>query len=138
MYQKIKKYRLIDQKIAIEKCYPEGDCEIKKGVLHWKGLLQPTSLSNRYHIKMEYRHNKSPKVILYGENIKKLKDANFPHHFHINYEKNEVELCLYYRYEFSSRNLIADTIIPWTVEWLYFYEIWLATGEWQGGGKHPK
>ena len=32
--------------------------------------------------------------------------------------------------------LISNTIIPWTIEWLYFYELWLATGEWLGGGEH--
>ena len=34
--------------------------------------------------------------------------------------------------------LIANTIIPWTVEWLYYYELWQATGEWLGGGEHPE
>lgn len=33
--------------------------------------------------------------------------------------------------------LIADTYIPWAIEWLYYYEIWLVTGEWCGGGIHP-
>ena len=32
---------------------------------------------------------------------------------------------------------IADTIVPWACEWLLHYEIWLATGEWHGGGEHP-
>jgi hypothetical protein len=32
---------------------------------------------------------------------------------------------------------IADTIIPWTSEWLFFYELWLASGEWHGGGHDP-
>ena len=31
--------------------------------------------------------------------------------------------------------LIADTIVPWTCEWLVHYEIWFATGEWHGGGE---
>ena len=29
---------------------------------------------------------------------------------------------------------IATTIVPWLSLWLYYYEIWLATGSWQGGG----
>ena len=33
--------------------------------------------------------------------------------------------------------LLATTIFPWTAEWLLHYEIWLATGEWTGGGYHP-
>jgi hypothetical protein len=29
---------------------------------------------------------------------------------------------------------IATTIIPWLSLWLYYYEVWHATGEWMGGG----
>ena len=28
----------------------------------------------------------------------------------------------------------ADTVVPWTIDWLACYEIWLATGRWVGGG----
>ena len=48
-----------------------------------------------------------------------------------------VQICLYRHREFTKDKFLANTIIPWTVEWLYFYEIWLATGEWCGGGEHP-
>lgn len=27
---------------------------------------------------------------------------------------------------------LHETIIPWTSEWLVFYEIWLLTGKWRG------
>lgn len=47
-------------------------------------------------------------------------------------------MCLYLSPDFTSQMLLADTVIPWAVEWLYHYEIWLATGEWCGGGKHPQ
>jgi hypothetical protein len=30
---------------------------------------------------------------------------------------------------------IADTTLPWTADWLRFYEIWQATGIWTGGGR---
>jgi hypothetical protein len=33
---------------------------------------------------------------------------------------------------------VADYIIPWISCWLYFYEVWLATGTWIGGGTHPE
>lgn len=33
---------------------------------------------------------------------------------------------------------VCDTIVPWTAEWLLNYELWLATGEWVGGGEHPQ
>ena len=43
-------------------------------------------------------------------------------------------LCLHVPEDWNSGLFIADSIVPWTYEWLYFYEIWLATGEWCGGG----
>jgi hypothetical protein len=27
--------------------------------------------------------------------------------------------------------------LPWAAYWLAFYEYWLATGHWLGGGEHP-
>lgn len=33
--------------------------------------------------------------------------------------------------------LLVETIVPWTSEWLYFYEIWLVTGEWYAGVIYP-
>lgn len=37
----------------------------------------------------------------------------------------------------SINDLVADTTVPWTARWLAFYEGWLATGKWRGGGSHP-
>jgi hypothetical protein len=67
-----------------------------------------------------------------------LDDPAFPHKFDIDEEKKMVRLCLYRYQEFNSYKYLSKTIIPWTVEWLYFYELWLATGEWCGGGEHPR
>ena len=33
--------------------------------------------------------------------------------------------------------LIASTVVPWAVLWLYFFEEWLVSDEWKGGGVHP-
>ncbi|CDZ72005.1 Similar to Bradyrhizobium japonicum blr0073 protein. UniProt: [Neorhizobium galegae bv. orientalis] len=32
---------------------------------------------------------------------------------------------------------IADEIVPSTIRWLLFFEDWLDTGVWRGGGRHP-
>jgi hypothetical protein len=32
---------------------------------------------------------------------------------------------------------MANSIVPWASEWLFFYEMWLITGEWDGGGRWP-
>jgi hypothetical protein len=38
--------------------------------------------------------------------------------------------------EWSPFDLLADTTIPWVVDWLACYEGWRATGKWTGGGRH--
>ena len=47
-------------------------------------------------------------------------------------------LCLFDpdREQWCASDLIADTTVPWTVDWLACYEGWLATGRWHGGGRH--
>jgi len=49
------------------------------------------------------------------------------------------QLCLYLprAKEWDPSMRLADTIVPWTSEWLLHYEVWQATGEWCGGGVHP-
>jgi hypothetical protein len=48
-------------------------------------------------------------------------------------------LCLYdpRKGQWGPDRFIADTIIPWTAEWLFFFEGWLIDGQWAGGGTHP-
>ncbi|MCK9209108.1 MAG: hypothetical protein M0P66_18505 [Salinivirgaceae bacterium] len=43
-------------------------------------------------------------------------------------------LCLYHKKEFkwSDKESIALKLIPWTIIWIYFYEMWLKTGIWYG------
>jgi hypothetical protein len=39
--------------------------------------------------------------------------------------------------EWGLDDLIAETTILWAARWLFFYEGWLATKKWKGGGRHP-
>lgn len=43
-------------------------------------------------------------------------------------------LCLYTPGQWDRSMQIATTIIPWTAEWLFHYELWKATDHWVGGG----
>ncbi len=81
---------------------------------------------------------KSLKFILYGDIIEGIDKTDFPHHYHKDINKQEVQLCLNLPAEFDYSLRICDTIIPWAQEWLYFYEIWLSTGRWCGGGHEIK
>lgn len=133
-------YSLLQQKVALSAAYKNASCSIdnKKNELLWSGKIKPTALSKEYTVILTYRLGNSPKVWVVGDELEKLDDINFPHKYDINAENKMVQICLYRYSEFNSHKLLANTIIPWTVEWLYFYELWLATGEWLGGGEHPE
>ena len=93
--------------------------------------LQPSALSVIYTVQVDYVVGRRPRVVILDPPLKVPEGRNLPHVFPGN------ELCLYYD-EFDGHvDLLADTIVPWISEWLYFYEAWLTTEEWHGGGIHP-
>ena len=102
----------------------------------WEGSLKPYDLSNTYDIRIEYNVKYHPKVFVINPKPLPLakEEIELPHvHNH-----QEQLLCLYHikKYEWNESMMIAETIIPWTSEWLLHYEIWVATGIWHGGGIH--
>lgn len=56
------------------------------------------------------------------------------------YEQRPPKLCLYLPRtgEWHEGKRIVDTIVPWSILWLFCFEDWLFSGEWAGGGQHPK
>lgn len=65
-------------------------------------------------------------------------DDPIPHIYPARSHPDQPRLCLYdpAEAEWKSSDAIADTIIPWAIDWLACYEGWFATGEWHGGGRH--
>ena len=103
----------------------------------WKYKLQPTALSINYQIKLVYNGYKPDVFIEYPKPLQLANDCTTLEHV---YNTKTQKICLYYgkANEWNSTMLIANTIIPWTSEWLFHYEIWAYTGKWNGGGIHIK
>ena len=129
---------LVKQKTALINNYKNSTCRIDNNELIWTGKIKPTSLSKEYTVLMCYKLRGIPKVWVYGDELENLESTDFPHKYDIDIENKMVRICLYTNSEFDSSMYLANTIIPWTIEWLYYYEIWLVTGEWLGGGIHPE
>lgn len=91
----------------------------------WIGDLQPSTKSPIYMVEIKYKPLHVPRVYVLSPDI--AQDA--PHRYH-----DDGALCLYYPKDgsWSSEFHIAKTIVPWTAEWLRFYEIWCTTGKWFG------
>ena len=55
------------------------------------------------------------------------------------YSQKKEKLCLYrpkYR-EWNPTQHLAKTIVPWLYLWLFYFEEWLVSNDWKGGGEHP-
>lgn len=136
---KIKKkgINIIVQAAKLKKSFPDSVVTTRSNILVWKGTLQPTPLSEAYDIKLEYKIGYHPCVYVINKTLKRVEGIEkLPH----VYDTNKQWLCLYYRKakEWHNQIFIADSIIPWTSEWLFHYEFWLATGKWHGRGIHGK
>lgn len=106
--------------------------------LAWEIQLQPTELSRVYTIKLKYKVGEFPRVFVTNPfPLEKYPGKSLLEHV---YSTSKQELCLYMRGtgEWTRQKIIAKTVIPWAAEWLQFYELWLATGEWYGEGMHPQ
>lgn len=82
-------------------------------------------------MQVSYRLGKRPRVHVVEPQLRKNYKGEAVPHLHA-----DSSLCLYYpKYgEWRPSLSVADTIIPWASLWLYYYEVWLAVGEWLGGG----
>jgi len=94
----------------------------------------PTPISQIYTLRLRYKLAKSPQVNVLKPEFIIPEGKRLPH----TYPRNR--LCLYYPGSGDWRGdmLLSKTIVPWISEWLYYYELWLVSGEWYGGGIHPK
>lgn len=129
---------LVKQRVSLRSCYKNSECEIENNQLLWTGKVKPTALSKEYTLLILYTFKKSPKVWVIGDELEKIEDKDFPHIYDKDVEKKMVQICLYMNSEFNSSKYLSSTIIPWAIEWLYYYELWLITGKWLGGGRHPE
>lgn len=95
--------------------------------------LQPSVFCENYRIKMVHKSNKPVKVYVIDKVLKIAHNRKkLPH----VYNSKKQQLCLYspLKKEWKPTQYIINTIIPWTSEWLYYYELWLIDGMWLGGG----
>jgi hypothetical protein len=130
----MKKISLALQRYLIIKKCPNWDCKVSRSNLICIGNIKPSELSRIYKVKLSYALGKSPDLIVVDPPLQlNEKGEHSPHLYKDNL------LCLYYpvKNEWNSSRVIAETIIPWVSLWLYYYEVWLLTGIWKGGGEHP-
>jgi hypothetical protein len=114
----------------------QGEGQLRGNMLTWRFPVTPTALSRQYDARLEYRHEMSPKVYVDAPDLVVLADGcRLPH----VYEQSPPRLCLYLpgSGEWGAWMRLDQTMVPWTALWLFYFEAWLLSGEWSGGGLEP-
>lgn len=118
-------------------------------VVTWEGVVRP--LSQRYKLRVLFVLADVmgsmkvtvpfPRVWLVDPELQLgtdyAPDTLVPHIYPNLEDPIKSHLCLFdpVQKEWTRDMAIADTTLPWAIDWLVSYEGWLATGEWTGGGR---
>jgi hypothetical protein len=98
----------------------------------WVGKLQPGDMTATYTVRISYSPGQRPLVdVLDPKLVPREEGGSVPHTFRPG------RICLHLSNEWDSTMYLHKTIVPWASLWLYYYEMWHATGEWLGGGHEP-
>jgi hypothetical protein len=143
---------LINQQVALmRQLWPGFQVRGKASwMVTWEGRLRPFHQS--YLVKVFYcigRDLDSAEILPVRPRVTVLEplltrrpedpDETIPHHYPNRTDPEHPVLCLFdpREREWQHGDPIAETTLPWAVNWLACYEGWQATGEWTGGGRHP-
>jgi hypothetical protein len=102
--------------------------------LIWNYRVRPTPVSRKYAIQIRFQRGGTPQVFVTEPDISALANGRpIPHVY-----RDPLHLCLFLprAKEWDGTMRIDQTFVPWTEVWLYYFEEWLASDDWKGGGKH--
>jgi hypothetical protein len=142
--------RSITQQVAaMQRLWPNFQVlDQRRDSVFWIGHI--VGIERPYQVSVDYRQPidsgdvrlSFPKVRLLSPTLTPRYDATdgapLPHVYFYRDNLLLSVLCLFDpdMGEWSHDELIAETTIPWTADWLACYETWLATGCWNCGGRH--
>ncbi|MEZ4927906.1 MAG: hypothetical protein R3A50_16605 [Saprospiraceae bacterium] len=91
--------------------------------------LRPKVMSREYWVRIIYKVGQRPLVYVKFPKLSYRRINPLPHF------NSDNTLCLYHGpKEWDGTMLLAETIVPWSSEWLFHYEIWEGIEDWCGGG----
>jgi len=114
------------QKKDIEYHFDGFKCKIlNRSELRCIGLIRPDEDSPVYKVRIIYRPGVTPKVRVLSPKI----ELSTKTHVY-----KGGDLCLFYPPDepWKESYRIVEKTIPWTAEWIVYYELYLITGKWEG------
>jgi hypothetical protein len=122
---------VFEQAADMRRNRPDFIQRLSQAGMTWVGPIKPTPLSLTYTIEIIYRRHWCPQVWVRQPALAvRQEDYRFVHIY------CEGCLCLNSEEEWRPWMTLSSTFIPWTAEWLLYFEVWQATGSWDGGGEY--
>ena len=119
--------------------WPESNLYLIAGRdLRYVFSIAPNVLSRVYRCMLRLRVSGSPEAFVLEPNLEELAPGRqLPHVY--PHDGRGTKLCLWLprAAEWSSQLTMQESYLSWTAEWLDYFEEWLVTDEWAGGGEHP-
>lgn len=107
--------------------------------LHFLVVIAPGRFGRLYRCLLKVKPDSAqPDMLVLEPDLATLAGGRkIPHTY--AHDGKGTRLCLWWPKgrEWVPRMKLTETFIPWTAEWLHYFELWLKSGEWQGGGEHP-
>lgn len=122
--------KLALQAFALRQHYPDSTIDLSTRGLVWCGELTPSPLSETYLVSMVAESGDLlPDMFVLSPALEADDQGRLPHVW------SDGALCLSRSGEWRRDFFFIDTIVPWTAEWLFHYEIWRGSGIWMGDDK---
>jgi len=112
-----------------------GEGKLDSAVLIWEYRVRPTPLSREYLVRITMKRDGTPDVAVIRPDLAALANGRrLPHVY-----SNPTRLCLTLpkAREWTASMRIDQTFVPWVATWLFYFEEWLVSDDWKGGGEHP-
>jgi len=114
-----------------------GEGKLRAGRLTWRYSATPSAVGRNYDIRIEFKQDSRPEIFVDDPDLHPLAGGRRLPHL---YQQKPPRLCLYLprTYEWQPWMRLDQTVVPWTALWLFYFEEWLASDNWKGGGMHPE
>ena len=113
-----------------------GVVDLRPGRLSWTGGIKPNPLSRCYDVRLDFSVGESPRAIVEAPDLHALSGGRkLPH----VYDQHPPRLCLYLPMtgQWRPEYRLDQTVLPWAALWFFYFEEWLDSDDWKGGGEHP-
>jgi hypothetical protein len=125
---RLNKLNVARQAMDLQRYFPDSKVSVGPGRLTWIGRITPSPLSATYVVEIRYSGYRRPVITVVSPPLTPPTGKCLKHVFAGDHP------CVHFHDEWDASMSIATTIVPWTSEWLLHHEIFVATGQWTGGG----